>query len=517
MTPIAQVGHVLMKDLREHRVRVAAFVVIVAIACARAAGAPVPAAGNLLSVLTVLTGIAIVGAPVLAESPADPRAPWGALPIAPGAVLAAKLAFLVLLVVLAGVGQSVAIATFDLPLAEAWPQVIGPVLYFAGGLLAFVVVAAATTDARTHLLLVLALVIGLTVLGELIVSWGGRPRWMPEAATIVVPLLMVGALAFMYRTRRPGLAPIAVAFGVVLLGAFAIVDNPASWATNALATASASAPIPRATLRLVVPEDAGAVSGRQVRLRIVGAQPEAGWQYGIRQPDILVTLRSGRTIRLFGDRNLVNLGGDPGPFGSADPSPVAGTPGAAITDTQELSLPFPREVAGADGDSIVRVRLTGNVVVTASRAADTLPLVVGVAHTRRGIRSTIDTLDLRGGLPTIRLRAEGFIQGSDEPLRFPFRSDFGRTYQLVGSDWRTVVPLNQGWRGSGTGGLVLPTTGLSEVAVRLDAPPVPPGAPAHPRMRRVVDEEWLRGARLVAIDATLKGSYPVVLEWKRGG
>lgn len=508
MTPIAQVGHVLWKDLREHRVRVALFAGLVLIAMARALGAPVPVDANVLAILVLLGGIAIVGAPVDSDPPADTRSFWAPQPLAPGAVLAAKLAFALLLVLAAALAQAVGLWSLDLRTPRAILYVTGPAQLFGLVLLATLVVTAASTDVRARLLLVFTLLLGFIIAAAKLVTADPVSPAVKAWAAAGTAMLMIAALVAFYRSRRSGRTPFAIALVVLALGGLA-----ASIRTVPTPVPPAGADVPRAEIRLAIPPDAPVVRRGHLRIRLSAVQPAAGWQYSVREPALAVTLGSGRVIRLTTDRNLMNLGGDPGPMPA--PSALDALRGVAEPAAwRDLSIPVSQSLQVADGDTIRQVTLTGSVLVTALRVVDTLSVTAGASHARNGVRSTIDSVTMVDGRPEIVVRSEGLIKPEHQSRMFPFTSDFGRAYALLGNAGQRV-PMQQTWTASSSGGLVLPSGAFGGATMRLM--PVE-GAMAGKRgALRDPDARWMQDARLLVIEPRVQGQYPVTLAWTRGG
>ncbi|HEY0997028.1 MAG TPA: hypothetical protein VGD77_13630 [Gemmatimonadaceae bacterium] len=505
MMPMSQVGHVFRKDLREHRVRLALFVALVLVALARATGAPVPADQNVLAILVLFAGIAIVAAPLESDPPAGTRSFWVARPVAPGAMLAAKLAFAALLVLLAGVAQAIALWSLDLRTPEAIVYVARPVQLFALLLLATLVVAGASDDARARLLLVFALVIGLVFAVTKLSRVDPAPPWVKGASTAAAATLALGALSYFYRARRRGLIPVVMGFLVLALGGLAMIGR-----TAPVAPPLVGPDVPRPEVRLTVPPGAPAVYRRHLRLRLSASQPAPGWQYSMREPQLVVTLGSGRVIRIEADQNFMNFGGDPGP--APVPSAIAALrERAEQAGWQEVSVPLRRDLRVADGDTIQEVKLSGTVLVTRLRVVDTIPLAQGASRARRGVRTIIDSVAMPDGELEVVLRTEGLTKPDDQSRLFPFTSYFGRGYILLGPNGERM-PMRQTWTGSSSVGLVLPTSAFGDAQLRLV--PIDTGTASA---REAGDTGWFRDARLLAVEPKVQGRYPIALEWKRAG
>lgn len=501
MTPLRQVVHVLWKDLREHRVRLAIFAGLVTIALARALGAPIPVASGVLALMIVLGAIAIVGAPVESDPPADSRSSWASRPLAPGAVLAAKLGFAALLLLLVALAQAIGLWSLDLRTADAIRYVTGPAHYFALVLLATLVVAGASGESRTRLLLIFALLLAFLAALARLAKADPVTAGFKGAATVVSALLMLGALHFFYHSRSRGRIASLVALVVLSLGAVAVTSRTVPAAMPLVASG-----VPRAEIRVSLPPEAPVVQRGHVRVRISAVQPAPGWQYSIREPRLEVILASGHVIRLDGDHALMNLGGDPGTLGFPASESIRAMQEPARY--RELSIPVGQGLATTEGDSIQQVTLSGPVLVSVLRAMDTIPLVVGASHARLGVRSIIDSVITTPGGPEIVLRAEGLMKPEDQSRLFPFTSYFGRAYVLVGAHGERV-PMAQTWTASGSGGLVLLSDAFGDARLRL-APLVSPSASGRP-----ADAEWMRNARLVAIEPRTQGQYPVTVSWTR--
>lgn len=503
MTPMAQVVHVLRKDLREHRLRLALFAALVLVAVARAVGAPLPVNQNLLSVLVFLAGIAIVAAPVEGDPPADPRSFWRSRPVSPWAMLAAKLAFVLLLLLLAGAAQAVALWSLDLRTPEAVVYLTRPVALFGILLLATLVVAAASDESRARLTLIFGLLLGLLFAAVRLATAEPVAPWVKSAAMAAVSLLMLGTLAACYRSRVRGAVAVGASFVILTLGGLTLLAR-----TTPGVIPPVGPDVPRPQVRLSVPPGAPTVHRDHIRLRLSAAQPARGWQYSMREPGLVVTLGSGRVIRLKADQNFMNFGGDAGPM----PSPIAALrePGEE-TGWQEVSIPFRPEPRVQEGDTIQQVTLTGTVLVTRLRFVDSIPLRQGVSQARKGVRTIIDSVTMVGGSPEVVVRAEGLTRPEDQSRLFPFTSYFGRAYLLVGRNGDRV-PMRQTWTASSSVGLVLPTGAFGDARMRLAPIESAVGGEEAPRWG---DAASLQGASLLAIEPKVQGSYPIALEWRR--
>src|SRR5215467_1014042 len=101
MSIVMQIGHVLAKDLRQARWPIAAYLAIVLVATAHSLvwSAPFSDALDLTVIAVVVVGVLSVASAIQADSPTQANAFWASQPLAPAAVLGAKLMLAAVIIV----------------------------------------------------------------------------------------------------------------------------------------------------------------------------------------------------------------------------------------------------------------------------------------------------------------------------------------------------------------------------------------------------------------------------------
>jgi hypothetical protein len=94
MTPLAQVVHVVKKDLRLLRWPLAAFAVVLAMVAALNDRDAQLVGSSVIPILAVIAGMLLVATLVQEQSPSAADASWRVLPLSPAAVFVAKLLML---------------------------------------------------------------------------------------------------------------------------------------------------------------------------------------------------------------------------------------------------------------------------------------------------------------------------------------------------------------------------------------------------------------------------------------
>ena len=236
MNPLAQVRHVMAKDISQARWTILLYLTVVALATAHALGwTPLKSgAFDIAMYMVVLAGLIVTANVVQADSPIRSDAFWASRPIHPAALLGAK-ALLVALLVLGVplIGQAVVLFANEVPGSKFVRLVTESVWVYGVWLLIAMLVGALTRDLKSFT----TTLIGAPVVILLMNTWsmfmygGTSPAAVTTAKLLYVVLLIVGVggagalLLALYRTRTAGKL-IWVGAIVAVLALFATVFAP---------------------------------------------------------------------------------------------------------------------------------------------------------------------------------------------------------------------------------------------------------------------------------------------------
>lgn len=504
----AQVAHMMRKDLRASRAHLVAYAVAVAGATAVAvAGAGHTEEGpSVLWLLVVMfLGVAVAALLVQADSPGRSNAFWATLPLDSSAVFAAKIAGAGLfLLALPLAGQLAALLAHGVA-ARDLPALLGTsALIYAAWLAAGAVIAALTPDYRAF-----AVAFMMILVGGLLGTWAVASLAGPAALSLVVSAAAVatGALFLLlhqYRTRdvRRG---VGIAVGV----AAAALLLPLATRGSLPAAAAASDPLPEAlrTVTLEVyygPTPFGNDAG--LGLRLLGAS--ASHHYRLVSPRVLLHQKDGSSMRVEGPRlwapavslnePRVRLRGVAA-WPTDSPAPAEHVTGVPVDLSRE------QRAALARGDAWFAVE--GRLEVRVPRIWADLPLETGSASAEGRRRVRVLRVDNPGGDPLVELRLASVGRARpDDDDDFPFS---GPRYALLNPERRELVRLQPKNTSGSQSVLVLPGAAARGIRWELRH------APWRPDVR--IEDEWLRGARLLLVDWVPVGSTPVRASGVSGG
>lgn len=478
MNPVRQVVHVLGRDLREHRWLALCFTALVAIAVARVTGVSIPGAvGTLAALFLIAIGVLLAAAVTQSDSPGDPTNFWATRPLAPRSILAGKLAGFLLLTLLAATGQGIALSLLDLPLRDLIEWTALPSLLFLEWLIAAALVAAVTRDLRTTTLVVLGgLLLYILVMNVLETQFREGLRRAGPPLRVLWPFAAVALLAWVFGTRRITAARRAAAY----LIAFLLPVSVTSASRGPEPAPVAGPSVPRVHGEVLLPRE----GDEALRVRVSGGA--AGWGFQLTNTRVVARLADGRSVIIGGQGDSHTLLREAG--------------------TREVRIPL------FQGDSITRealrvgvrdVAVHGLVKTTETRVVDTMPLRVGAAAARNGIRLRI--VQLRDSSGQLRPRIVS-SSVSRESRTFELGSGSGgaRTATLLNRRTGEKVELFAQTSGTGSAWLVLPT-GYEELTMEFAITPALGKRPPAP-----IPDEWVSDAMLILSTEVSRGSYRVV-------
>ena len=498
MTWLDQMRHVFVKDLREVRWPLLAYIVFVGlVTIGTTSRTPLGVSGlGELSYFVVIAGLLLTAAVILTDSPTRPDAFWAAQPLRPSAVLAAKVAFAVLLIVIGAVGQAIALRSFDIDAAQLPWMLARSAKLYAAWLLAAMVMAAVMPDLRSFVVWIVAVPLVLFLSGALLVGTTLHvPAVLVARLDVLGVLLGFAMLAWLYETRGARRGARAAGFLVALIALLTLgmraPTRPDEWALGDVRVAP---------LRLEVPQNGINRTGMGLSFMVRGDTLSDAMRLTVVQAEVELHLRDGAIIRT-----------------SAEPMPIG--PMASIPEAPRL-----RWLQRRDGPRAVHlhvmVRVTpdqrrllerglssvvfeGRAIVTEAVTLAVLPLVPGADTTVSGHSVRVENWSTEFGEPTLRLRVSS-VSTEDLPRRVE-GWHMAIDPALVNSARGEAYRLAQRGGTAAQRGLVLP--GLPAVS-RIEELGLAQTVPA----RSPVDAEWLREARLLLVGHEVRGSYPVRLE-----
>lgn len=458
----AQVVHVMWKDLRELRVLVLLYAVSLAIAAQHSLDTA-DSWNPLLEVAMLLVfplGMLVVAAFVQADSPTRNDALWITRPLSASAVFAAKiLASALVILGLAVLAQAVVLGGLDVPVSNTVVLLWNSARIYGIWLLIALMVAAATPDLRTFIVVLIGGAFAIVFAGSLV--FPKVPQQMLAGGHVaLIAAGIAGSFAFVLAlylrrdvsrfTGLIGIVPIAC-----LLMSMASSTPPSRQDTQRKISASV-------TVRL-----------EAEALDVHGALPlvfhleggEAGNRYLVNSAKIVVHAR-GESFDLF-----------------VAPGSIELFPGAGTTIPFLSGRPIP-----AAFDSVVfRGQLAGDTHETVQR----IPLKQGATVSRDGKRIVIEALDSNSADDFITLQTNRIENGTDTLADSEQGHDLASDYRLVNDVLRDTIPLYHKRASGQTRMFILLGASLREMHETYR-----PGPITRMGQPRFVERAWLQGAHL---------------------
>jgi hypothetical protein len=309
MTWTQQLLHVLRRDLRHFRWYVAAYAITVVLLVARVYRAEPTVVSFNVSLLLLLIGLGmfLVAVAVQADPPTADDAMWRATPLAPSAVLAAKLALAVLLLVIGLAGQFAALQAFAVGPTDMTAYLLQSIVPMCWWLMGSMMIAAHTRDARWYLTVLITAPIALAIL-LWFVNFGmmfGVPRLVENAndpaalfgfLRFVALVVATVVLALSY-TRRIGRRVSSVAAAaMVMLGG--LVGAATSMVTNARTTSGVRLRTPDLRVQASLAIDVSDQESSTVSIRLTGAEVSATDRLLVEWPVMFLRFPDSSEVRL---------------------------------------------------------------------------------------------------------------------------------------------------------------------------------------------------------------------------
>ena len=303
-----QVRHVLRRDVRHFRWYLAAYTITVVLLAARVYRAEESTGFlNVSLLLLVGLGMFLVAVAIQADPPTADDAMWRATPLAPSAVLAAKLALVALLLVIGLSGQFVALRAYQLGSADVIGYLLQSIVPMCWWLMGSMLIAAHTRDARWYLTVLLPAPIAYAI-----VLWFGSFGVMYSVSLVaenandsaalfaflrvaaLVVALVVLALAY---TRRIGrrVSTVAAAAMVMLGG---LVGATTAMVADARTRGDVRLLAPDLRVQASLAIDVSDQESSTVSLRLTGADVSASDRLLLERPVVIMRFRDGSEVRL---------------------------------------------------------------------------------------------------------------------------------------------------------------------------------------------------------------------------
>jgi hypothetical protein len=506
MTILAQVRHVFAKDVREARWSLLIYIGVVVAVTLRAIHKSLP---DYTLLVVVIPGIVMVAIVTMSDSPTQPDAFWASRPLHPLAVLGAKLLMAFAIVLgLPLVGQWIGLVRYDVG-AQQLAVLMGKTAWaYASWLLIGMMVAALTRDMRSFLVSLIA----LPFLFLMVVQLKSGPIPV-ELSVRLEQILIAGAilgsallLAYVYRKRDRRVR--AAAAVVALL----IVVSLTATSTSGLPSAAAASPsVPRVRVHLELNPNQTFERDR-IEVAVVADSAPRNERIVLSAGFLSTTLSDGSTLRLPVTSGAAELT----PFVVPEQQGITwfGLPTENVVRTAGFAAPISAEQRSALSSGIRSAGLDVQVETLEPSIAATIPLISGARSASRGREVRVVGYSQNPGELALNLTRE-IVGRPQEALNFGAAPKF--EFALVNRERGQATPLFSYRSYSGrSGALVLPG-----VPVRFDTMSfrVALWAPNQPRPPRLqvhgvsLDEDWLRGARLMIFDWKPLGTYPVRVEW----
>lgn len=503
----AQVAHVASKDVRMTRWYLAGYAVVVGLAAASGLEL-VP--GSLWPLLVLLLAAICTAVIIQTDSPYRADAFWATRPLPRAVVVAAKFAYIVLVLVGIGVvGQAAALRLgYGVTAAELASLIRESARVLGSMLVGAALVAAFTPNLQSYLFVSALLLIAHNVIGmSLSYAMHGPDAVSTHLAMPIgfalslTPLLVV---AQMYRTRSRKLGIWAQV--LLFIAGFAVIPF-LSMRASAAVYAEHEPPAQVATPALGVwldPRLAHDTDDPTVYAHLDGLSQEhryvlAGSYAELRYTDGMATTIPIERLTYLNRPALPRLAGTRWRQASTEDWP---TGPAAYEAAIPLELSPEQRRVLSNGDA--RLVIHGRIEVLERRMPLSVSLARGGVAVNRGQRLRVLSVNTVG--ETVRLDVSRSRVGRAEPWQADAPAFDESEYVLINRALNEALALRRGAsNGTGLGLVIAGTHGFRET-VRLTAQWRPSG-------RNAVDgASWLDGAELLRFEWHSVGSYPVSIE-----
>jgi hypothetical protein len=502
MKQMAQVKHVLAKDLRQLWWPLAAYVGVVAFATVNAFAWPVMTDGifSMLMVVVVVAGMFVVAMCVQADSPIRVDAFWATRPLAAWAVLLEKLlAVGVIVLALAVAGQFIALRTLDVPMSLMPGLLAESARQYALWLLIALVVAALTEDLRSFIVALVAMPIILLIIGTVAFSDANRVpfgNWPSSVLGFVALVGGVSLLAILYRTRASRKGFWLAALIVVGCAFASAVDTP----EKHVPVVDSSATLPRPNVSARITNLDQIATARELNL-VVNLEPSStSLRWSLVSPAIVAHLRSGADLRIPLGQQSVELSAAPPSLGRGV-TWIVRPNGPSLRSDLTIRLDDTSRAAIAGG--LASVELVGRISVLEPRLAALYPLEPGRRFAHDGTRIAIKRWSHSSDNVSLTMQLASIRQESWPASNFAY---FGalpsREFALLNEDRHEAIAFRQRTSSGGGASMVLPGTNVADFQAQYEVTSRNGGASIV-----TVGDDWFGSAKLAQIDWVRRGGY----------
>jgi ABC-type transport system involved in multi-copper enzyme maturation permease subunit len=492
---LAQVPHVMAKDVRQSRWMLLAYFALVGVATLVALQPPLTTsnARELSMVVVMAVGTLIVAALVQADSPVRSDAFWASRPLHPTAVLTAKVMAALLLVVGIPLLAQIAVLVWNGLSGIEVATIAGRSAWiYAFWLLVGTLVAAVTRDLRSFITAMILVLVGALLVASSVESYGvvNAARTAPAVASTFIGVAgaacAFAALLVLYRNRSNRhltWAAIGAAVPCLLVGLFWTPQRPVAIETRAAPPTVTTTP-----LKIDVRLDPAGVTSLFI---VADSAPATNRLLMLDMGTATLRLRDGRQIHvpigsgIVLERPKVPIG-DGTRWVGAQPA-MAGRGSAPARLTRQNAEAIKRGVTGAWID--------GTLWSIEPRVDFTLPFRLG--ESRRANGQAVDIVpsrERRGEALATVIRSWIRRTSTLDEDRFMISTLNAPRYVLVNRARSEAVAPNEEHGGSSSGALVLPGAWRMTETTRLL------GREARYGEELPVDRAWVGQADLVVLD-----------------
>lgn len=503
MSGMAELWHIVRKDVRQSRWLLIVYLALVIAATLGAVTRETLLDGNLqwVASLIVILGPIIAASIIQADSPTQADAFWASHPFRRWAMLGAKMVLVVgVLFMVPLIGQLLGVRAFEVPARDLAAIMLATAASYGLLLLITVFLGALTQDLRGLILLLIGFFVVLTamaiVLSELQWSWNG------VLSGVLRTLALSGIVAlFVALYLRRGLRGARV-LGAGALALFLVAGVQPMGQTAPSTLSDLPRPSSVATIALELRDTAQITRTGQALLRLRLENGADARHYRLDESYLRFFLSGGATLDLP-QRQLVSR--SMRPTFSPGALTVPGMPRISSIDE-----PFVHSVTDVTVDLTPAQRATlmrgvdsaefvSTVTVLEPRLLMTLPLQVGAQALAGGYDVHIDRLGFGTSTDVLSLSVKTVTGARDEYSWMD--NENGLLAIVVNPERNEGIGLARGGASANPGLLVLPGAGLHQGTVMFRQPSVRRGEPP------LVDDAFLQGASVMLVRWQPTGRY----------